>query len=63
MVAVLIAALVIAVTIAIQKADEADSQKQVATSRALAGAALANSEHSPELAMLLALEAYSRVHD
>jgi WD40 repeat protein len=62
-VGLLIAAVVAAVTIALRKGDEAAAQKQVATSRALAAAALANSDGSPELAMLLALEAYSRVHD
>jgi WD40 repeat protein len=49
--------------VAIRESNEADAQRDVATSRALAGAAMENLDRSPDLAMLLALEAYERVHD
>jgi WD40 repeat protein len=59
----LVAGLVAAVTFAIRKAGEANAARELATSRALAAAALAEADGSPELAMLVALEAYSRVTD
>jgi WD40 repeat protein len=59
----LVAGLAAAVTFAIRKAGEANAARELATSRVLAAAALAEADGSPELAMLLALEAYSRVSD
>ena len=52
-----------AAAVAIRESNEADAQRDVAASRALAGAAMENLDRSPDLAMLLALEAYRRVHD
>jgi WD40 repeat protein len=52
-----------AIVIAIRKADEADAHERVLASRDLAAVAVATADGTPELAMLLALEAYSRVDD
>jgi WD40 repeat protein len=52
-----------AIVIAMRKADEADAHERVLASRDLAAVAIAKADSMPELAMLLALEAYSRVDD
>lgn len=48
--------------IALRESEEAGAQRDIAASRALAAAALQNLDRSPDLAMLLSLEAYRRVH-
>jgi WD40 repeat protein len=52
---------VAAVVVAFRRSDEARAAERLATSRALALAAIANSDTAPDLAMLLALEAYRLV--
>ncbi len=61
--AVLLVAAVGAAVVAKRQTDEADAQRRVASSRALASAALTAADDSPDVAMLIGLEAYRRVAD
>ncbi len=59
----LLAVALVAVVWALRKTDEANTERRVAESRALASAALARADDAPDLAMLVALEAYRLVKD
>lgn len=60
--AVAVGATAAAIAIAVRKAGEAGREGRTLTSRRLAAAAIAENNRAPERAMLLALEAYGRVH-
>jgi WD40 repeat protein len=62
--ALLLGGALAAATFAVRQTTEANAQKRVATSRALAGEAIASLDSSPDRAILLGLEAYRLVrHD
>jgi WD40 repeat protein len=58
-----LAAAAVAAVAAIRASERADAANDIAASRALAAAAMRALDDEPDLAMLLALEAFQRVHD
>jgi hypothetical protein len=63
LVGVLLVAAVVAAVVAMRASERADAARDVAASRALAAAAVRTLDDEPDLAMLLALEAFRRVSD